>query len=56
MDLEGSYTKGSQSGRGRLRYIRYIPGKMKIDLQVNKFTTQRETEDSKSNRGFQGKK
>ena len=29
--------------------MRYIPGKIKIDMQVNKFTTQKETEDSKSN-------
>ena len=43
MDLEGSYTKGSQSGRGRPWYMRYIPGKIKVGMQVNKFTTQKET-------------
>ena len=43
MDLEGSYTKGSQSGRGRLWYMRYSSRKIKIDMQVNKFTTQKET-------------
>ena len=49
MDLEGSYTKGSQAGRGRSWYMRDIPGKIKIGKQVNKFTTQKESEDSKSN-------
>jgi len=42
-DPEGSYTKGSQSGRGRPWYMRYVPGKIKIGTQVNKFSTQRET-------------
>ena len=43
MDLEGSYTKGSQSGRGRPWYVRYIPGKTNTNIQDNIFTIQKET-------------
>ena len=42
-DLEGSCPKRSQSGRGNLWYVIYLPGKIKIDIQGNKFTSQRGT-------------
>ena len=53
MVLGGSYTKGSLSGRGRPWYMRYLPGKIKVDIQGNKLTTQKETENSQSNEWFQ---
>ena len=40
-DLEGSQAKGSQSGRGRLWYRRYLPSRMKTDIQGKNFTIQR---------------
>ena len=43
MDFEGSYTKGSQAGRGRTWCMRYCPGKLKKGVQVNKYTIQKET-------------
>ena len=43
MDLEGSYTKVSQSGRGRLWYMRYTPSKTNTNIQGNIFTVQKET-------------
>jgi len=43
MVLDGSYTKISLSGKGRPWYMRYLPGKIKVDIQGNKLTTQRET-------------
>ena len=43
MVLDGSYTKISLSGKGRPWYVRYLPGKIKVDIQGNKLTTQRET-------------
>ena len=43
MVLDGSYTKVSPSGKGRPWYMRYLPGKIKVDLQGNKLTTQKET-------------
>jgi len=42
-DLEGSCPKGSQAGRRSLWYVIYLPGKIKIDIQSNKFTSQRGT-------------
>lgn len=30
MILEGSHTKGSLPGRGRPRFMRYLPGKIKV--------------------------
>ena len=53
MVLEGSNTKGSPSGRGRPWYTRHLPGKIKVDIQGNKLTTQKETENSISNAWFQ---
>ena len=37
---EGSYTKGNLSGRERPWYMRYLPAKIKVDIQGNKPTTQ----------------
>ena len=53
MVLEGSHTKGSLSGRGRSWYVRYLPGKIKEDIQGNRLTTQNETQNSKSKEVFQ---
>ena len=53
MVLEGSDTKVSPSGKGRPWYMRCLPGKIKVDIQGNKLKTQKETENSKSNEGFQ---
>ena len=43
MVLEGSHTKGSLSDRGRPWYMRYLPDKIKEDIQGNKLTIQNET-------------
>ena len=33
--------------------MRYLPGKIHVDIQDDKLTTRKETENSKSNEGFQ---
>ena len=55
-DLEGSQAKGSQSGRGRLWYRMYLPSRIKLDIQGQNFTIQKETQriqrETKDSRGI----
>ena len=56
MGLEGSRTKGSQSGKGRWWYMRYLPGKTKRHRRQQIYNPKRDSENSKSNKGFQKQK
>ena len=42
MDLEGSYVKGSQSGKGISWYMKSHLGQMRADIQGNKLTSKEE--------------
>ena len=56
MDLEGPNTKGSQSGRGRLWYMRQVPSKTNINIQGNIFTIPKGTLRIQSQTECSGKK
>ena len=46
------HTKGSLR-QTKTQYMRCLAGKINVDIQGDKLTTQNETENSKSNDGFQ---